>query len=333
MRRVRSALLGVVLSLSVAGCLGEKAGAPGDPPAPGPPPATERIELGGTPAGVAVGEGGVWVIDNGRGRLRRVDPRKRVVTDRVPVGPAPVSVAVGSGFVWVAGGDGTLRRVDPNAPSRVARPIRVRDPAGLVVADGSVWVAGSEGDEVLRFDAATGRPQGAPIRVGRRPTDLAFGAGAVWVAGSGDGTVTRIDARSGRADKPVEVARRQVLGLTYGEGRVWVAKTDAAQPGRPVDVVALDPESYELDGAAVRVQTGLPLRLAAGLGSAWATQVGGVHASGREQPPTVARIDPEDRRQRGMPARVGARPVGIAVGEGAVWVASATDRTITRLSP
>ena len=54
---------------------------------------------------------------------------------------------------------------------------------------------------------------------------------------------------------------------------------------------------------------------------------------GAEQPGRVAVIDPATGETATDPVRVGARPSGVAVGEGAVWVANAGDGTLTRIDP
>ncbi len=60
----------------------------------------------------------------------------------IPAGTGPTAIAVGEGAVWVADdGDGTVMKIDP-ATDRVVRTIHVGGrPAGISVADGRVWVS------------------------------------------------------------------------------------------------------------------------------------------------------------------------------------------------
>jgi streptogramin lyase len=44
-------------------------------------------------------------------------------------------------------------------------------------------------------------------------------------------------------------------------------------------------------------------------------------------------LDPDSRDLTPQPVPVGDRPAGIAVGEGAVWVANSGDGTVTRIVP
>jgi peptide/nickel transport system substrate-binding protein len=99
------------------------------------------IAVGNGPTGIAVGEGGVWVIDSLDEAVDRIDPGTNSVTAKIPVGRSPTGVAVGGGSVWVANsGDGTVTRIDA-ATAKPASPIVVGgSPQALTVADGRVWV-------------------------------------------------------------------------------------------------------------------------------------------------------------------------------------------------
>jgi YVTN family beta-propeller protein len=74
----------------------------------------------------------------------RIDPGTRSVTATVPVGHSPAGIAVGEGSVWVANaGDGTVTRIDPSTnPPRLHQTIPVGgSPAAITIADGRAWVA------------------------------------------------------------------------------------------------------------------------------------------------------------------------------------------------
>lgn len=65
-------------------------------------PATpEQIPVGHGPADVAVGNGGVWVVNITEGTVSRIDPMKNRVVATVHVGNAPQRVAAGLGLVWI----------------------------------------------------------------------------------------------------------------------------------------------------------------------------------------------------------------------------------------
>jgi YVTN family beta-propeller protein len=62
------------------------------------------VTLGGSPAGVAVGEGSVWIADAGTRAVVRVDPATNRVVARIEVGAQPRGIALGDGSVWVSVG-------------------------------------------------------------------------------------------------------------------------------------------------------------------------------------------------------------------------------------
>lgn len=332
-----SCLLVLAAALSVAACSGgsdtRKAG-PG--PAPGPAPTvSQSIPVGGSPAAVAAGLGGVWVADNLRGRLVRVAPDTRRVAGHAAAGNGPIAVAVGSGAVWVAGADSTVRRYDSRTGVATGEPERVPDPGGVAVGEGSVWVTSRTSGTVTRLDPKTGRRRGRAIKVGPEPTDIAVGGGAVWVANSKqmNGTVSRIDPKSGTAGKPIKVAKEQVLALTYGENGVWVATTDEVR-GDKIEVERIDPGSSRPEGDIVRLdRPGLPVRLAAGGGAVWVAQAGGTGIGAGAGSGTVARLDPARRRRVGASARLPGPPAGVSVGESGVWVATSGTGELVRVGP
>lgn len=320
----------LALALAVAGC-GDGAGAS---PAPLHPGAERPIKVGGTPVAIAVGEGGAWVADNAGARVVHLDPRHGRRTGRpIPVGSGPEAIAAGEGGVWVASGNDTVTRIDPASGRASQTPVKVADPGGIAAGEGSVWVTSRADDTVTRIDPKTSREVGDPIAVGSQPGDIATGAGAVWVANTADGTVTRIDASSGQADDPIQVAQYQVLGLSFGEDGVWVAKTDD-RLARTIEVVRIDPGSSQLGEGAAEVPAAIPVRLAAGEGGVWATLVGGVRPPDfTPRPGGVALVDPASVDVASERIRVGDRPSGIALGDGAIWVADSGDGTVTRIDP
>ena len=100
------------------------------------------IAVGNGPTGITVGAGGVWVVDSLDDAVVRIDPGTRSVTATIPVGHSPAGVAFGAGSLWVANsGDGTVTRIDPHT-DRVQATIAVGgSPQALTIADGRVWVA------------------------------------------------------------------------------------------------------------------------------------------------------------------------------------------------
>jgi YVTN family beta-propeller protein len=137
--------------------------------------------VGTQPAGVAVGDGAVWVANHGDATVYRFDPTtfEQGHVRSVSVGRQPSGIAVGEGAVWVAStGDDAVTRIDPTAYSTVT--IEVPDePVAVAVGPGAVWVASRSGF-VSRIDPQTNDVV-ATIEVGAAPAGIAAGLGYVWV--------------------------------------------------------------------------------------------------------------------------------------------------------
>lgn len=337
----RSRLLAPVV-IAVAGMLLAACGSQGSPSASSPrrdgasPPPAARvlapIAVGGSPTAIAIGAGSVWVADQARGRVLRLDPQtRRPAGPAIRVGKGPVALAVGDGGVWVAHGDGQVRSIDPE--TGVVRPgsVRVSGADGLAVGAGGVWVTNRIAGTVTRIDPATRRPD-RPVRVGAGAADVVVADGAVWVANGAAGTISRVDPATGEVAAPIRSGAPAVLALAAGDGGLWVARA-GGRVGDRLAVVRLDPARRAVTGKAVAVSGAVPLDLAAGAGSVWATDAGSVLPLGAPRPAGITRIDPRSGPARtGGPLRVGRRPSAVAVGAGGLWVADAADGTVTPIS-
>jgi YVTN family beta-propeller protein len=148
-----------------------------------------RLDPNASPAAIAIGDGAVWITDNGADNVTRVDPTGRLTP--TPVGNGPSGIAVGEGGAWVADSlDNKVVRIDPTVHPSVTAKIPVgNSPAGVAVGAGSVWVADSGDGTVDRISPMTDKVI-ATIRVGGSPQALTVADGRVWVT---------VDARSSTA--------------------------------------------------------------------------------------------------------------------------------------
>ena len=109
------------------------------------PHAATIVPLSFSPAGVAVGLGGVWITDQLSNRLFELDPATGRVVHVITVGREPMGVAVGAGAVWVANAiDGTVSKYDPNS-GRVDTIEVGGTPTRVAVGAKSVWVTANGG--------------------------------------------------------------------------------------------------------------------------------------------------------------------------------------------
>jgi streptogramin lyase/predicted Ser/Thr protein kinase len=199
---------------------------------PSHPSRSETLSVGGHPWAVAVSPDAVWVGDWRHERITRVDPQRMRVASVARLGTAVHDVAAGDGQVWVAMqagaqrldpdsgrlkgnlvrtstplesiaiGDGVVWATSLSGNSaflinhgaeRASAPIPAgTEPRDVAVGEHSAWVTAQHDDEVRRFDAISGRPEGDPIEVGTKPAGIAFGEGSVWVANYDGESVARI---------------------------------------------------------------------------------------------------------------------------------------------
>jgi YVTN family beta-propeller protein len=96
--------------------------------------------VGRRPAGIAYGEGAIWVANTSDDSVTRIDPAAGS-NRTIDVGRGPTAVAVGSGSVWVANtADNTVSRIDP-ATYDVVETIEIGNaPYGIGVSDELVWI-------------------------------------------------------------------------------------------------------------------------------------------------------------------------------------------------
>jgi hypothetical protein len=167
--------------------------------APLNPRVAATIPVGDFPAGIAAGEGAVWVAvpsavphEDCAGEVVRIEPGTNDVAARIPINGWPSDVVVGFGSVWVEGlmcteADGdvpAITRIDPETNVAMpAVPVGASS-ADVAVGEGAVWVTVSDpkqdSGEVVRIDPATGEVA-ARVPVEGDPRDILVGEGGVWV--------------------------------------------------------------------------------------------------------------------------------------------------------
>jgi len=315
-----------------------------------------RVEIGGSPMGIAVAGGSLWVIDAGRRQLLRLDPK----TGR----PLGHGLDVGEGAAWLGSAgrylfvgdtrDGTVRRIDSRSGKPAGPPIRVAPPAApapaLVVAPAgdSVWVSSFASSTVTRINATPGaaRPPAviaasrtttsanhrlpragsvvaripltrAPIRFGGGP--LTTGEGAVWAVSISDKTMLRIDPARNAVVARIKLPPPEATAA--GDGGVWLTYPSTNT------VVRLDPATGKV---TAKIHVGpQPSGIALTPGAIWVADAGG---------PSISRIDPATNRVTAT-IRVGPRSaccaehMSLAAMPGAVWVAVPNANQLVRLDP
>ncbi len=207
-----------------------------------------QVDLGGSPCGVAVAEGAVWVSLNDTGELVRVDPETGEATGRVELSEKPCEITVTDDSLWVVTQSGVVDRVDPSGSTSILRldpdtleSTRVEvggDRPGYLAATGdTVWVSRVRSGSVVAVDAAARTAVGEPVPAEASPVNLHASPDGRWVWVPDDRTdfLTRIDAATGEAVEqlrvgvgPAVVAPTDdgVWVTNFGDGTVWYLATD-----------------------------------------------------------------------------------------------------------
>ena len=280
------------------------------------------------PGNVAVGEGGVWVLDNEAKTVSRIDPETKEVTESFDTPGVPSELAVGEGALWVGiaagrqGANATVRvaRMDTDN-GRVTGTARLRGDQGvypvagtprLAVGEGAVWAVNPDGS-VSRLDPESGRLV-TTIETKNLAWTIAAGDEGVWYLGfDGPTGVTEIDTRRNRQGRTIPVGASGLMGVAVGGGSVWAAA--------------------DQDGVLWRIvpeRSAIQRTIEVGRGATFVTFGDGAAWTGNYVDGTVARIDPRTNKITAK-ASVGA-PQALAAGAGSGWASVAGETTNGALS-
>jgi class 3 adenylate cyclase len=314
---VVAAILGVAAAIAAIAIAAAAGGEPPPPRSAGPTPGSvvridletnERTEIfvaspqplgfvaDAPEHGLAVGEGGVWVLRTWV--LYHVDPLRSEVRSRSAF-PASfeTNVAAGLGSVWVVGDTG-LFEIDPATDDRTLVEQRRLSSADVAIGAGAVWVSGPP-DELLRIEGGEA-PQpwrSTPVQIETFVVDHR----SIWAVDPVTGAVNRLDPKTLRsmAMVPIDGGGDAVAS---GDQFVWVLSRGVGSVTM-IDVAAnIAVQTFQVGES--------PTALAAGLGAVW---VG-------DQDGTIRRIDEATLKMTTI--RVGAEVAGLAVDEDAeaLWV-------------
>jgi streptogramin lyase len=185
---------------------------------------------------IAARSGAIWFGSSTSDRIVRYDVRRSRVRATISVSGRFWGLRAGPAGVWAqvvpTPGPVTERdrrvivRIDERR-NRLGRPRLVTACDSELAVDRSVvWVAESCLGTLRRFQAGTGRPVGAAIRVAAAPTAIAVGFGSVWVA-TVSGSVARIDRETGAVQAAIDIPAP--IAIAAGAGAIWVAS--GSRPG------------------------------------------------------------------------------------------------------
>ena len=266
-------------------------------------PAVEITPLEGRPSALVVHDTTLWVADDERGVVLRLDATTgRQLGDPIAVTPHPIAIDADATSVWVADRGGDLTRID--ATSAVADP-----PISLggqltdvLLVAGTVWVADIETSTVHLLDEATGAligdllPPAGVVRLAATPT-------TVWLSNF-DHTISSIGIADHALGAPIAVGNGPI-GLAVDEQQVWVANSDDGTIDR-VPLTAGSPR-----GGAIKVGSG-PVGVTIAGDFVWVVN---------HDAHTATRLARADGRVVDQAIALGMTPRGSSVGPAGVWVA------------
>jgi streptogramin lyase len=247
-RRLAAALLAAGAALVAGACSTASDDSAGEVRA-----ADRALLVGDSPRRLAVGEGGVWVIDDSEKSLRRfsVSPLRSVGEPlRLPGTPVDVSAGAGGVFVVVRRPSRVVR-VDPGTGRIAGSSELPGEPVSVDVGDRQVWVALRDPNRLVRVDPRTGVVLPAILPLPFEPSFVSARDLAVWAGGEKARRVARIDQSTGRVRRSFRLPNG-LTGMAAGDGgTLWFAQGDEYPYGHiPTegDYVELD-DPGESDGS------------------------------------------------------------------------------------
>ncbi len=233
--------------------------------------------LTGQYAGIAFGEGAVWVTSGqANGVVYRVDPATNHLTAAISVPGGAFGIVVVAGTVWVTQfvpGPGVVARIDAHT-NKLLSPVEVPSMPGTIrYGLDAIWVTTSSG--VSRID-----PRSGSVTQPLRGADdvMAVGAGSLWgtfATSAKDAGVQRLDPATGRVVATITIPYGVLM--RFGLGTLWVAQdapstsSGAGEPAKikPGKLYRIDPTSNRVLGRPVPLPGIAPTALAVGEGAVW----------------------------------------------------------------
>jgi YVTN family beta-propeller protein len=184
--------------------------------------------LPGSPTGIAVGAGAVWITfglgaaGESEGIVLRVSTGARFEDQPIPIGNGVSGIAFDEHGVWVVNElADSLTRIDP-ATRTVTMSVKVaQQPVAVTTGQGSVWVAHAVGRSIWRLDPST-MSKIKEVALSDPPTAIALGFGYLWVASAAGQSLAVIDTATNNLVETIALGQG-ARGVAAGPDAMWVA--------------------------------------------------------------------------------------------------------------
>ena len=223
--------------------------------------ARARIPIGGSPGGIALAGGSIWVGDfRPNGVVTRLDPASNRVIGQLVLGGQPAGLLGDGVTLWVADYSGSVVRVDTRTNAVVARIPLGGNPEALALGFGLLWVSNQDGT-LTAIDPSTNAVAGAKVTGDPDLDAVAIGSDALWTTSFYGGTLLKVDPASRQVVRRVRLGG-EGSGVLVRGGSVWASVYDAgivvrvdAASGRIVQRVrvGVKPRDLVFDGTSIWV--------------------------------------------------------------------------------
>jgi hypothetical protein len=198
--------------------------------------------------------------------------------------------------------------------------------SGATDGPDGLWVIDDSSDRLVHVNPTRGDSIGRSVAMPGRPTAVTNGSGKLWVASSVTDGVEAVDPKTARITSTTPVPAGPV-SLSIGGGCLWVASVIAGS------VSCLDTGSGSVT-ATITLPDGA-VRLSADGKGVWVT--GSTNTLTRVTPANGTSTSGTSGTPGTQPSfmvhtvQVGNGPIGLAVTASAVWVANASDGSVTEV--
>jgi virginiamycin B lyase len=175
----------------------------------------------GAEAGITASSDSIWIVQDKKGTLARVDPRSNTIRQRISIPPGSYNPIFSDGMIWITGvDDDVLTIVDASSGNVLTSlPIGPR-PRFLTSGDGSVWTLNQGDGTVSRVDTSTRKVIATiPVGIPGVGGEICYGANSVWTAKFGI-PLTRIDTKTNKVSR--QWVGRGGDALRFGHDSIWL---------------------------------------------------------------------------------------------------------------